>query len=225
LVDLNNLAKSNGNYGNMKSPDGWDYFVNFCAPVNHACNGDSSYMAIQTYQDNDCNSIAAKAADASSSNVAISDTAGAEGSPPEVTLRYSGGEGGRTASFRCICAEKQSEPEVAYSSGAGTTAYSFTVTAKACCPGSLGGHGGRSIPLGPVYGIGGLLITLAVVAIILFFVIGIIVQAVRGVRGPQMIPFFNFWKQVPILFWLGISWLPQVIIAKVKNKKSLYEQA
>ncbi len=79
-------------------------------------------------------------------------------------------------------------------------------------------------------GIGGLLLILLAVAIILYFIIGILFMKFKmKAEGINIIPNVNFWKAIPFLFidgiklmFEGFAWLWDKIlqITKQGNKKT-----
>jgi len=104
--------------------------------------------------------------------------------------------------------------------------YNFKGATKYACPGTGGGGGGDSEDYGlGQYGAGGLILTLLLVAFILYFVIGTVLLKFKFQKtGLEMIPQGGFWKDLPFLFFDGIM-LPVDLIKGAMGKGKYQEMA
>lgn len=110
----------------------------------------------------------------------------------------------------------------------GIIVYSFSGSTKSICPGVKPDPNNPTndsdLPLGQ-YGIGGLIMTLALVALILYFIIGFAILKFKMQKtGTEVIPQFTFWKDLPFLFIDGIM-LPVDLIKGCMGKKNYQEMA
>jgi hypothetical protein len=106
----------------------------------------------------------------------------------------------------------------------GNSIYYFSGKSKYACPGA---GGSSNLPLGH-YGVGGLLITLALVALALYFIIGALVLKFKFQKtGTELIINFEFWKDLPFLIRDGGLFIVdgvKILIAKVKGGNSAYSE-
>ncbi len=83
--------------------------------------------------------------------------------------------------------------------------YHFGMQSKWACPGvaPVPGPGGN-MPLGH-YGVGGLLMTLMFAALVLYFIVGALINKFKFQKtGIEIIPQVNFWKDIPFLLKDGV---------------------
>ncbi|EFC46470.1 predicted protein [Naegleria gruberi] len=107
----------------------------------------------------------------------------------------------------------------------GIITYGFSGKTKTACPGAAPAPTPEDdLPLG-WYGFGGLIMTLALVAFILYFIIGFLVLKFKMQKtGTEAIPQFAFWKDLPFLFIDGVM-LPVDLIKGAMGKKNYQEMA
>ncbi|KAL0482161.1 hypothetical protein AKO1_013330 [Acrasis kona] len=102
--------------------------------------------------------------------------------------------------------------------------YKITVTTKtrAACPRKGGSHGG---PLGQ-YGIGGLIVTLLLVCVVLYFIIGALLLKFKFQKtGSDIIPQKEFWMDLPVLVKDGCLFIFEgvmVLVNKMRGKSAVY---
>jgi hypothetical protein len=123
-------------------------------------------------------------------------------------LYYSGGDDGRETTVELICDRNAETPKlVAYDDYPSFYSYRFALTTKCACPGLCGDV--SPTPAGEEEDISGaigiVLIVLSVCGLVTYFVVGIIIKRVKFDKtGLEMIPNYNFWKDLPFLIKDGV---------------------
>eukprot|EP00818_Percolomonas_sp_WS_P005804 CAMPEP_0117438484 /NCGR_PEP_ID=MMETSP0759-20121206/2077_1 /TAXON_ID=63605 /ORGANISM="Percolomonas cosmopolitus, Strain WS" /LENGTH=216 /DNA_ID=CAMNT_0005230177 /DNA_START=570 /DNA_END=1219 /DNA_ORIENTATION=- len=200
-----------------------DNVVNFCAPIGQTCpDAPEETMGIQTYQDGQCNALTAPMGSVAS-QISIKEEPSSSnddptGSPPDIVFHVAGGKDGRSMQITCHCKKGQQQPTLQWINQVPTKQYNFRAFSEYCCASDDYAPGGLPF-LFPV-GILGIFLMIGLFIFALYWPIGAVINKfIRKKEGKEIIPNFHFWKDLPFLFWGGISWLPQTIIRLIKNKR------
>lgn len=125
----------------------------------------------------------------------------------------------RSAEVKLTCSQKAKLSSMTVVES--QTVYTFTAQSSYACTSSSGG--GKQCALGCVYGVGGLFMTLAFVALILYFVIGFVLcKFVWKMEGIEVIPNVHFWVDIPFLLKDGVMFF--VDLFRMVTKKSQYTE-
>ncbi|KAL9645489.1 hypothetical protein ABK040_000746 [Willaertia magna] len=199
VIDVSGIDASSGNY-ETDCRGGWNCYVNVCAKAK-APSSEKCSIPAHGYQYSsqwgDCNPLG----DTNAANIALLDPSNEKGG---VIISYGGVAGSdntkRGIEFSITCDENAEtfNPTFTGESKGDTIVYRFTGSSKHACP-VIGGGGSDDLPLGQ-YGVGGLLLTLALVALMLYFIIGAVLMKFKFQKaGIEIIPNVGFWKDIPFL--------------------------
>ncbi|KAL9647654.1 hypothetical protein ABK040_015144 [Willaertia magna] len=200
VIDLSGLDKRDGYYKTECS--GWDCYVNVCEKAKSPDSACSEHTSAHGYQilGLHCHPLG----NTDTAKITLIDTSNEKSG---VKVVYGGVAGSdnikRGIEFLIACDENVEtfRPVFDGESNGATIVYRFTGSSKHACPVTGGGGGGDSndLPLGH-YGVGGLLLTLALVALMLYFIVGAILMKLKFQKtGLEIIPNIGFWKDIPFL--------------------------
>jgi hypothetical protein len=217
--DFTPLTKANGG-SYVATSGGYEYYINFCGTVNSPATScpSGTYSGYQLSTDKkNCYPIAA-----SNGNVKMSliDPTNVNAGilfkfPPAMDPFNT-----RSSEVKLTCNQKVKLSSMTVAE-LQTSVYTFTGQSSYACTSSP--SSGKQCALGCVYGVGGLLMTLAFVALVLYFVIGFILcKFVWKMEGIEVIPNVHFWMDIPFLLKDGLMFF--VDLFRIFTKKGQYTE-
>ncbi|XP_065907360.1 uncharacterized protein [Dysidea avara] len=140
-------------------------------------------------------------------------------------ITYSGGTDDRMSEVTLKCDQTATKSELKFDEESPQKTYKFTMTSKCNCPGSCSSSsGGNYKSEGSDPGIVGIvLLSVLVIAIVVYFVVGMIIMRVKFDRtGSDIIPNKTFWMSLPFLVKDGVVFTFTPCLMLVRRDKQGY---
>lgn len=195
VIDLNPLASHDGTNWKftVSEPGGeFDYFFSPCWPMDHLKSEQSA-----------CNNAVVCQENPKSSPVLYYNLGNFPSEEfnlvgASVVVSYSGltDNTNRTSRITLVCDKSSEQPAFRFDKATkDPLIYDFTLTAKECCPISIGG-----------LSFGSILCIIFVVVVVVYLVAGVLINKfARGATGAELIPNQAFWADLPSLIKEGFQ--------------------
>ncbi|XP_076434768.1 uncharacterized protein LOC143274741 [Babylonia areolata] len=189
VVDLNSLPSS---IFNAVAPTGFKFYFSPCKPLKQP-NCNAAFPGVDLAV---CQEVPQSGGPSQYYNAGETKTLTFSGSLPTLSITYTASSGGRKSIVALNCSSEV--PSLTAGDESPVLTYNFVLKQSATCPKSVEESSGLST--------GSILVIIFFVLFIVYWVGGFLfMKFVRRAEGLEVIPNYEFWKEIPLLIRDGVT--------------------